>query len=199
MIIMKLSVRIRTGLLIGGIILSSVVNAAQVTRHNDTVSGLEGWLVQGEHIEIQLNPLKPDQVRAFYLGRGFSDEIAEIIVQSCVYQTVIKNVSPENNIKAVSIDLSDWRLNDQRGESALISKPDWRKQWTALDASRAAMNAFEWATYPWQQKFELTGDSGWGMILFGSIEGETFDVTLRWQVDDQPVEQRVEQLNCPSQ
>lgn len=172
-------------------------DAAQVTRHNETVSGLQGWRIQDAHIEIQLNPLKPEQARAFYLGRGFSEPIAELIAQSCVYQTVIKNISADNNAKNVSIDLSDWRLVDLRGESALVSKNTWRQKWREMSASKAAITAFSWATYPWQQAFSPVGDSGWGMILFGPIEGESFELTARWRVDGEPQQQKVTHLLCP--
>lgn len=171
--------------------------AAQVTRHNETVSGLQGWRIQDAYIEIQLNPLKPEQTRAFYLGRGFSEPVAELIAQSCVYQTVIKNISGQSNAKNVSIDLSDWHLVDQRGESDLVSKDAWRQKWLEMGASKAAIAAFGWATYPSQQSFSPTGDSGWGMILFGPIEGDSFELTTYWRVDGKPQQQKVEHLLCP--
>lgn len=184
-------------LIIQVLLIMPIAEAAQVTRHNETVSGLQGWRIQGGYIEIQLNPLKPEQTSAFYLGRGFSEQIAERIAQSCVYQIVIKNISTQNDAKEVSIDLSDWRLIDQRGESSLITKQAWREKWLEMGASKAAITAFGWATYPWQQVFSPAGDSGWGMILFGPIEGDSFALTTHWRVDGEPQQQTVEHLLCP--
>lgn len=175
------------------------VDAAQVTRHDQTASGLQGWLIQDNNIEIQLNPLMPEQVRAFYLARGFSNKVIELIAHSCVYQTVIKNISAENNARSVSVDLSNWRLIDERGESGIESKSSWQQKWSDMGETESAIIAFQWATFPWQQDFELTGDYGWGMILLGPITGESFDLIARWKVGGTPFQQKIEQLNCPDQ
>ncbi len=173
--------------------------AAEVSLHHQTASGLPGWLLKDPVIEIQLNPLKRDQVHAFYSARGFSDEIAELIAQNCVYQTVVQNVSTTSNPTHISLDLSHWRVIDSRSESRLITKQAWLKKWSAMGAGHSALIAFEWATFPWQQDFELTGDDAWGMILFGPVEGESFDLIIQWQVNGMQHEQNVAQLVCPGE
>ena len=87
------------------LLLGGSVTAATISRHEQTASGLLGWRVQDENIKIELNPLQKDQVRAFYLGRGFSEQLTERIADSCVYQTVIENISTPDRHTRLEVDL----------------------------------------------------------------------------------------------
>lgn len=176
---------------------SGSVAAATISRHDQTASGLLGWRVQDRNIKIELNPLLKDQVRAFYLGRGFSGPLTERIADSCVYQTVIENISAPDMNTQVNVNLSDWRVNGESGPVALPSKGEWIQEWKASGASAASILAFKWATFPTLQYFKLTGDYGWGMILFGKQAGKTFDLLLKWTTDGEPEEQLVQGLSCP--
>lgn len=176
---------------------SGLLGAAKVSRNDQTVSGLTGWLIEDDHIHIELNPLSRDQVRAFYLGRGFSEQLTESIASSCVYQAVIENISESTPATEFEIDLSDWRVIALDGvEQALVSKDEWIKRWTQEGASKGSVLAFKWATFPSQQSYKLKGDYGWGMILFGGQSGESFDVRAVWHVHGEKVEQRVKGLFC---
>jgi hypothetical protein len=178
-------------------LMSVPVYAANLSRNNETLSGLPGWKVKGENIKIELNPLLRDQVRAFYLGRGFSEAISERISESCVYQTVIENTSDPNRNTQLEVDLSLWRVRSEKLGQPLINKSSWMRKWKQAGASEASVNAFRWATFPTTQVFNLTGDYGWGMILFGRKPGEHFDLELRWFIDGTPVDQKIENLICP--
>lgn len=179
------------------VLLSGLASGATIIRHDQTASGLMGWRVQDENIKIELNPLQKDQVRAFYLGRGFSASLTERIAQACVHQVVIENVSDPETGMPLEVKLSDWRLDDGTGPQALRSKDEWLLEWTASGASAASILAFKWATFPSQQDFKLTGDYGWGMLLFGNQTGETFDLHLKWHTEGGFVEQLVQGLSCP--
>ncbi len=172
-------------------------SGATISRHDQTASGLMGWRVQDANIQIELNPLQKDQVRAFYLGRGFSVPLTERIAEACVYQVVIENISDPETKMPLEVRLSDWRLDGESGPRALPSKDEWILEWTASGASAASILAFKWATFPSQQDFKLTGDYGWGMMLFGNQTGETFDLHLKWYTEGELVEQFVQGLSCP--
>jgi len=166
-----------------------------VNRHQQTASGLQGWVLEDQKIEIQLNPLKQDQVRGFYLARGFSAEVVEQIAASCVFQAVMTNISEP--ALEVSIDLSDWRVQEDTQLSRLTSKDEWLQRWTEQGASDAAKVAFRWATFPWQQEMQQTGDYGWGMILLGEGRESTFNMAVRWRVQGEIFSEMLEGLRCP--
>jgi len=182
---------------IAALMFSGAAMAVTISRHDQTASGLLGWRVQDENIKIELNPLQQDQVRAFYLGRGFSESLTEQIMSACVYQAVIENVTDATVDTLVDVNLADWYLDDGAGPAALLPKDAWLDEWTKSGASAASVLAFKWATFPTQQAFKLTGDYGWGMILFGRQINETFDLKLKWYTDGLPVEQSVKGLSCP--
>lgn len=181
------------------LLLASAARAAEVSRHDQTASGLQGWLIEDHNIHIELNPLRLDQVRAFYLGRGFSEEMTEQIATACVFQTVIRNISAPDQEVSIDVDLADWRLVEGQVQLPLTGKDEWLRKWAAAGAGRAAQLAFRWATFPARQSFKLTGDYGWGMILFGKPPGEQFDLLIRWRVNDQAAERLVTAMRCPNE
>ena len=170
---------------------------AEITRHAETASGLQGWRISDGKIEIQLNPLLRDQVRAFYLARGFSDEVTQQIESSCVFQAVMRNVSVPVDAISVEVDLSQWQLITPQGYAALTEKDVWLQRWEQMGALEASNVAFKWATFPWEQSYVQSGDYGWGMILLGENLPSTFSVITRWSVAGQMQSQQVDGLSCP--
>lgn len=173
------------------------VNAAEISQHAETASGLQGWLISDGNIEIQLNPLLRDQVRAFYLARGFSDEVTQQIEISCVFQAVMSNVSVPADENSVSVDLSQWIITTPKGATPLKDKDSWLHQWSEMGASDTSNVAFRWATFPWEQTFVQSGDYGWGMILLGKNLPDHFKLMAAWSVAGQPQSQLVDGLSCP--
>lgn len=184
-------------ILLYALLLVEVSYAASIERHDETASGARGWRIQDSHIMIELNPLYKDQVRAFYLGRGFSEQVTEHISQSCVFQTVIKNVSsPKDNV-LVEVNLADWWIVGEAGSwVALIDKASRLHELEAAGASNASLLAFRWATFPEQQEFKLSGDYGWGMILFGEQTDNRFDLLVKWRANGLANEQLIKNLTC---
>ena len=178
-------------------LLSIETNAIQVVRHQETASGADGWRLLGEHIKIELNPLYRDQVRAFYIGRGFSESVSEQLAQLCVFQAVIQNISPADEAVLVDVDLADWRIvGDEGVEHALASKASRMKALEAAGASQAALLAFKWATFPEQQDFKLSGDYGWGMILFGERPAGSFNLRVQWRAGGETRIHTLKNLDC---
>ena len=173
------------------------LKAAEITRHSETASGLQGWLISDGNFEIQLNPLLRDQVRAFYLARGFTDEVTQTIERSCVFQAVMSNVSSPADGISVDVDLSLWRIVTPEGSTPLTDKDSWLQRWDEMGATQASTVAFRWATFPWQQSYVQSGDYGWGMILLGEDLPEGFSVMMRWTVAGQAQSQRIDGLSCP--
>lgn len=184
--------------LCGLLLYSAVGQAAEVVRHSETASGAKGWRLLSEHIKIELNPLYRDQVLGFYLGRGFSEAVSKQISDQCVFQTVIQNVTPEAADTHVEVNLADWRIIADPGATPepLVSKVDRINALQAAGASSAALLAYKWATFPEQQDFKLSGDYGWGMILFGEQPDGLFDLHVSWRVDGNQHEFTFEGLTC---
>lgn len=174
------------------------LGAVEVSRHRESASGAEGWRLLDEQIRVELNPLYRDQVRAFYLGRGFSEVIAERISRECVYQAVVENVSSEHVPVSLEVRLAEWGVASAGGGNfqCLVAKPERIKTLARAGASEAALLAFKWATFPEQQDFKLSGDYGWGMILFGEQQGARFDLRVRWYANGEVRQHTIRGLTC---
>lgn len=182
--------------LIAILIFAHPVNSLSIRQHEQTASGAPGWLLSDDNIEIQLNPLRKEQVRAFYLGRGFSTDAAESIANSCVFQTVIKNTSSVGLDISIDVNRDNWVVIDTEGRKKLAPKSVWMDKWQALGESEAAKIAFRWAIFPIEQTFPLTGDYAWGMILFEAKLGEPFAVELEWKENNESHRETIEGLRC---
>jgi hypothetical protein len=140
---------------------------------------------------VQLVQRLPDQTRAFFMGRGFSAEPADIIGQACVFQTIFRNDSKQ----AVSYDLGKWEVIHQDNRLPLRVRETWDEQWQTLGVSQSARIAFRWSLLPTRQRFE-PGDYNWGMTSFGLVPGEQFDLALTIDYGGHPVHARILAVEC---
>ena len=158
-------------------------NSITLTTGNDEQSFLPYWQIAGKGINLRLVQRIPDQVRAFFMSRGFSTDDAEIIANSCVFQTVFKNVSNLTVPSTLKYSLRDWVVRTGEKEQGLKTREDWTKEWRAKKVAPASMLDFEWALVPTDFQYE-SGDYNWGMTLFNLKPGEKFDLEVVWHQYD---------------
>lgn len=158
---------------------SAPVNATKITTGIDEEAKLPYWEARDKGMSIRLVQRLPDQTRAFFLARGFSEAHAEIIAQSCVFQTVYKNVSNESSASPLKYNLQDWVVLHKGKNRKMKLREDWKKEWVTRKASLSSQIAFEWSLVPTQQVFQ-PGDYNWGMSLFNLKPGENFDLKIVW-------------------
>jgi hypothetical protein len=147
--------------------------SAEIITGEEAGTGRLTWEWRVAGVSLQLLQLLPDQTRAFYQGRGFSNAQADSIAEACMFQTIFRNEGTE----PITYDLNDWRITRQDESSVLLTRERWRERWRDKDVSEAALIAMEWALLPTRQRFE-PGDYNWGMTSFGLAPGTTFDLTL---------------------
>lgn len=166
--------------------------AAAQTRHaQDPDSGIESWEAGERGVTLALTQILPDQVRAFYLARGFGREDAEIYARACVFQTVLRN----DGDAVVAVQLADWRALAARRAFRLRLEPEWQYQWAQRELPEAARIAFRWAQFPLEQHFE-PGDWNQGMTAYPLPHGARFDLRFRWRVEGKTVEGVMKGVRC---
>ena len=111
----------------------------------DDVAQLPFWEWQDGVMSIRLVQRLPDQTRAFFMARGFDKQHAEIIAQSCIFQTVYKNIAAADSNQLLSYDLTTWQVIQKDKIHSLKVREDWDKQWTKLKVSASAKIAFAWS------------------------------------------------------
>lgn len=128
-------------------------------------------------VYLSLTPILPDQVRAFYLGRGFDAASAELLATTvCVFQTVFRNESVGSG---VAFDLAEWRAYTGAGGQPLKLERDWQREWERRGLPPGARSAFRYALYPTTHRYDV-GDWNMGMTTYALPLGSRFDLRFVW-------------------
>lgn len=177
-------------------VLSSAAPAhAAVTTGIDAEAQLPYWeIVQGD-ISVRLVQRLPDQTRGFFQARGFAAEDAERIAQSCVFQTIFKNVAPTASQGAIEYNLKEWVVHAGGKKRQMKTREDWQQEWTARRVAQAAQLAFAWSLIPTRQRYGA-GDYNWGFSIFDLAPGTRFDLDLVWHQDGARRRARIDGIVC---
>lgn len=169
--------------------------AAVVNTGTDEEARLPHWEIVEQAVSIRIVQRLPDQTRGFFQARGFSVADSELIAQSCVFQTVFKNLSPATEPVKIEYNLHEWVVHTAGAERRMTTREDWKKIWTGRRAPQAAQLAFEWGLLPTRQAYG-PGDYNWGMSVFGLAPGTEFDLDVVWQQNGERRTVRLNGVRC---
>jgi hypothetical protein len=170
--------------------------SANITHGIDESAKLPYWSIDDQGVSIRLVQRVPDQTRAFFLARGFSSEHAEIIAQSCVFQTVFKNISQGTSDPApVTYNLGNWIVLHDGKNKKMKVREDWEKEWKARNTPKSAQIAFKWALFPTEQIYQ-PGDYNWGMSIFNLKPGQKFDLKVVWEQHGETRSATINNIQC---
>ncbi len=178
-----------------GLIGASALSSAYAgQRHSiDEATGIETWEKSVEGVSVSLTQILPDQLRAFYVNRGFDSDIIEPYATSCVYMTVLRN---EAAAGVVRFRLSEWRISTESGTHPLVSTETWVERLQSATPGNAAMVAFRWAQFPSEHAYEPGGDWNQGMLSIGLAPGTEFDLSVRWEIDGKQYQGELANVRC---
>lgn len=159
--------------------LSWPAGAATIVTGVDEQAGLPYWEIRDAGMSLRLVQRLPDQSRGYFMARGFSAEQAERIAQSCVFQSVFKNLSSDTGPSVLRYDLGEWIVRHGSRRQGMKTREDWQGEWERLDVSQPARIAFEWSLLPTEQIYR-PGDYNWGMSIFNLKPGAGFDLEIVW-------------------
>lgn len=159
----------------------------------DQETGIETWQTTTAGVTVSLTQILPDQVRAFYVNRGFSLESIEPYATSCVYMTVLRNDAASG---VAQFQLPDWRIVTEAEDRPPLSTSDWIERLEPANQGKAAMIAFRWAQFPTQHAYQPGGDWNQGMLSIGLKPGERFKLIAQWTVDDKNLKGELENVRC---
>src|SRR4030042_1090297 len=117
---------------LAAVMLSQIVPAAAVINTGtDAEAELPYWEVVEHGVSIRLVQRLPDQTRGFFQARGFSIADSELIAQSCMFQTVFKNVAPPSDPGVIEYNLDEWIVYAAGKQRRMKTREAWQKDWTA--------------------------------------------------------------------
>jgi hypothetical protein len=170
--------------------------SVNVTQGIDDSAKLPYWSISDQGVSIRLVQRVPNQTRAFFIARGFSSEHAEIVAQSCVFQTVFKNVSQESPAPSpVTYNLHNWIVLHNGKNKKMKVREDWEKEWQTRNTPKSAQIAFKWALFPTEQVYQ-PGDYNWGMSIFDLKPGTMFDLKVVWEQHGETRSATIENIQC---
>lgn len=161
----------------------------------DAEAQLPYWEIAEQNISIRLVQRLPDQTRGFFEARGFAKADAETIAQSCVFQTVFKNLSTPAQPVVIDYDLKEWRVQAGAAQRRLKTREDWQREWAARGIAQSARMAFEWALLPTRQTYHV-GDYNWGMSVYDLKPGTRFALDVIWRENGKPRRAGVDGVRC---
>jgi len=71
------------------------------------VTGAATWEMQRDGVSLSLTQLLPDQVRAFYVNRGFDLDDVERFANACVFMAVMRDVVADG---VIAFRQADWEI-----------------------------------------------------------------------------------------
>jgi len=151
-----------------------------ITIGTDEQAMLPYWQYKDEGMSIRLVQRLPDQTRGYFVARGFSTEHAELIAQSCVFQTVFKNISDQGKPSAIVYNMENWIVTHNGKAGGMKTREKWAEQWQKLNVAPPAKLAFEWGLLPTTQDYQPS-DYNWGMAIFDLAPASSFSLKLTWQ------------------
>lgn len=162
------------------LLLPGLALAGAITTGTDEQAMLPYWQYQDEGMSIRFVQRLPDQSRAYFVARGFSAVQADRIAQSCVFQTVFRNISHTGTPSAITYQMQDWVVSHNGKHSKMKTREAWATQWQQLNIAAPARLAFTWSLLPTTQDYQ-PGDYNWGMSVFDLPPASPFILQLSWQ------------------
>ncbi len=158
----------------------------------DSITGAQSWEVEQHGVVLYMNQLLPDQIRAFYSSRGFTQDQISDYAKSCVFMTVLRN---ESAADVIHYKISDWRIEELASKRSVKTLNEWLQYNKNLGVSPSAMIAFQWAQFPEEQSYEPGGDWNQGMLSLGANK-DSFDVIAHWTLQNKPFELKLKGVSC---
>ena len=174
---------------------SMVLTETRVLTGTDDDAQLPFWEWQNNTMSIRLVQRLPDQTRAYFMARGFNKAHAERIAQSCVFQTIYKNIAKPGTRNVIEYDLAKWRVEYNGKSQTLKLREHWQQDWLKTDVAKKAQIAFQWSLLPTRQQYQPQ-DYNWGMTSFGIPPATKFDLVMVWKHNGVEQTGRIDNMEC---
>lgn len=182
-----------TAIIVLGLLSAIPQTWADQTKTTNPATGAETWKTYANGVSLSLTQLLPDQVRAFYVNRGFSLKQIDPYAASCVYTTVLRNDKAPGVIHFVQ---KDWSIVSDGHSKPPMDTRNWLERLKQAGSKKPALIAFRWAQFPPEHEYEPNGDWNQGMLATGLPAGSSFDFVARWDVDGKPYQVVLRGVRC---
>ncbi len=147
-----------------------------------------------DEFRMRFTPRTPQQIHAFYEGRGFSKPALQSLQDKCFFTTGLKNTG--KNI--VLSDVANWKFSANGKPVKLYNRKDWKEHWTKLQLPLGHQATFRWTQFPIKLDFRPDEGEGGNVVIPRTRENLTFEATFYIQSNNAktPVHVKVENMKC---
>lgn len=127
--------------------------------------GAEREAIQGVAFSISVRT--PEQIRAFYLARGFPEAALKEMDSRCFLGVGVRNGRKD----IVWLEPAKWRIATGAGEAvARVGRDEWDSRWAQLDVPLASRATFGWTQLP-ESRDLLAGETVGGNLAVAAPSG----------------------------
>ena len=132
-----------------------------------------------EKIKLTLLSRSPEQIAAFYEGRGFSKKMINKLKQQCFITVGLHNKSSQ----ILWLDLSNWYFTNHNGEIRRLNRKYWKSVWKTMNIPLAHQSTFRWTLLPEVLDFRTNEFEGGNIILPASNQPFTLRAQFATKAD----------------
>ena len=149
---------------------------------------------KGNQIKISLSPRAPEQIAAFYEGRGFKKEMVNKLKQQCFITIGIHNKSKD----ILWHDASKWTFTSKTGNIQRLDRTYWKSVWKEMYIPLAHQSTFRWTLLPEELDFRSNEGEGGNIILPYSTKPFTLKAEFKTKADKsgKPIKVRIDGIQC---
>ncbi len=147
-----------------------------------------------EALHLLLGFPRPQQIAAFYEGRGFSKPMIDIIRQQCFVNVIIHNKSQD----ILWLDLTQWQFNTSDRLLQRLDRTYWQTRWASLNIPQPHRSTFRWTLIPRQLDLHPQEGEGGNLILPRQAKPFSLVATFVTGANKQgtPIVVRFDNLQC---
>lgn len=151
---------------------------------------------ENEQIHLRLGTRNPQQIAAFYEGRGFPRNVIDETGSACFVTIGISNKSQD----IIWLDLSKWSFQRDGREIPRISRNDWKQRWQTMKVPLRVQSTFRWTLLPEILDFRPGEREGGNVTIPAGRQSFTlhavFDTGAKRE--GPPIEIRSSNIWCPA-
>lgn len=149
---------------------------------------------ENEFLKMMTFMRTPEQIKAFYEGRGFPKNSLPVIADVCFVTFIVKNKSDT----ILWLDLNNWEFYSDATKIKRLDRGYWKQRWEKINMPMSSRSTFGWTLMPEQR--DLRPDEGVGGSITIPQTKKHFELTAKFFTGDDkkgnPVIVKIEQLQC---
>jgi len=125
-------------------------------------------------VKVRVVMRTPDQLTAFYLGRGFNRAAIDKILETCFVTPIVHN----KTLDVLWLELDEWQFSQGDKLIARIGRDYWPEKWREAGLSQAHQSTFGWTLMP--EVRDLRVDEGVGGSVVIPRQTGPFKLTMKF-------------------